>query len=339
VNRILSEPFRRRIVAIYALLLAGNAGAWLWAATLFGDNPVLIGTALLAYMLGLRHAVDADHIAAIDNVTRKLMQQGQKPAGVGLYFSLGHSTVVALACAVIALMSVGLRARFAGLRDIGSLFGTGVSASFLLIIALANIVTLVSVWRALRRGGVDAPANLPGGLLTRILKPMMAVISRPRHMYPLGFLFGLGFDTASEIGLLGISASQASHAVPLWTIMVFPALFTAGMSLIDTTDGLMMIGAYGWALVRPMRKLIYNFTITLFSILVALIVGALEALNLIADRYALGGGAWRWIGDLNDHFGAIGCAIVVSFLACWLLSVLLFRAYETQTVRPLKQAR
>jgi high-affinity nickel-transport protein len=334
MNRILTEPFRRRVVGIYGLLLVGNVAAWLWAVMLFGDNPVLIGTAVLAYVLGLRHAVDADHIAAIDNVTRKLMQQGRKPASVGLFFSLGHSTVVALACAVIAVTSVGLRARFASLREIGTLVGTGVSASFLFIIALANIVTLVSVWRTLRRAraGAGETASLPGGLLTRILKPMMAVISRPEQMYPLGFLFGLGFDTASEVGLLGISASQASHAVPLWTIMVFPALFTAGMSLVDTTDGLMMVGAYGWALVKPMRKLVYNLTITLFSILVALIIGALEALNLIADRFALSGGFWRWVGDLNDHFGAMGCAIIGSLLACWLFSALLFRSGKAQTV-------
>jgi high-affinity nickel-transport protein len=144
-------------------------------------------------------------------------------------------------------------------------------------------------------------------------------------MYLLGFLFGLGFDTASEVGLLGISASQASHAVPLWTIMVFPALFTAGMSLVDTTDGLVMVGAYGWALVRPMRKLVYNLTITLFSILVALIIGALEALNLIAGRFALSGAFWTWVSNLNDHFGAIGCAIIAALIICWIFSALLTR--------------
>jgi high-affinity nickel-transport protein len=329
VRVIFTEPFSRRITVVYALLLTGNAAAWLWGIALFGSNPVLIGTAVLAYVLGLRHAVDADHIAAIDNVTRKLMQQGQKPATVGLWFSLGHSTVVALACAAIAVTSVTLRAHFAALRDIGSLVGTGVSAGFLFIIAMANIVTLISIWRAFRRGRADRQADagndLPGGILMRILKPMMAVIARPEQMYPLGFLFGLGFDTASEVGLLGISASQASHAVPLWTIMVFPALFTAGMSLIDTTDGLFMVGAYGWALVKPMRKLIYNFTITLFSILVALIIGALEALNLIADRFALNGAFWKWVANLNDHFGALGCAVILTLLGCWALSATLSR--------------
>jgi high-affinity nickel-transport protein len=338
LNKFPATPdFSNRVLAIYAGLLAGNVGAWLWALTLFRGNPILVGTAILAYVLGLRHAVDADHIAAIDNVTRKLMQQDQKPASVGLYFSLGHSTVVILACGVIAMTSVTLQSHFAALRDLGGLIGTGVSASFLFVIALANIVTLASVWRSFERarmgGRVAAPEPLAGGLLSRVLRPVMAFISKPWHMYPLGFLFGLGFDTATEIGLLGISASQASHAIPLWTIMVFPALFTAGMSLIDTTDGLVMVGAYGWAFVAPMRKLVYNLTITLFSILVALIIGALEALNLIAGRFGLNSGPWRWISGLNDHFGAIGCAIILALLACWAFSAFLSRYGGESDVR------
>jgi high-affinity nickel-transport protein len=324
----------QRLISIYALLVAGNIGAWAWAHALFGNNPVLMGTAVLAYALGLRHAVDADHIAAIDNVTRKLVAQDKKPGTVGLYFSLGHSTVVALACAVIAVTSVGVNAHFAALRAIGSVVGTGVSAAFLFIIALANIVTLAAIWRGFRHSGpgdeTDLP--LPGGPFSRLLRPFMGVIARPWQMYPLGFLFGLGFDTASEVGLLGISASQASHAVPLWTIMVFPALFTAGMSLIDTSDGLLMTGAYSWASVRPQRKLVYNFTVTLFSILVALIIGALEALNLVANRFALGGPFWRWVGDLNDHFGTIGCAIIGTLVGCWLLSLMLSRTRSSVTV-------
>jgi high-affinity nickel-transport protein len=330
----LNSLFSRRIIAVYAGLLTGNIGAWLWALGLFRGNPVLVGTAILAYVLGLRHAVDADHIAAIDNVTRKLLQQRQRPVSVGLYFSLGHSTVVALACGLIAVTSVTLRSHFAVLRDLGGLVGTGVSAGFLFVIALANIVTLASIYRAFRAvpdGCVNDPTSLPGGILGRLLKPLMGFISKPWQMYPLGFLFGLGFDTASEVGLLGISASQASHAIPLWTIMVFPALFTAGMSLVDTTDGLVMVGAYGWALAKPMRKLAYNFAITLFSILVALIICALEVLNLIAGGLALKGGIWEWVSNLNDHFGAIGCAIIIAFIACWAFSSLLYRYSATRT--------
>jgi high-affinity nickel-transport protein len=328
----LTKPVHR-LIAIYALLLAGNVGAWFWALTLFGGNPVLIGTATLAYVLGLRHAVDADHIAAIDNVTRKFVQQGEKPIAVGLYFSLGHSTLVALACGMIAATSTGLSPHFDAVRAIGGLVSTGISAFFLFIIALANAFTLVSVWRVFR-APIGEDVAVPFGPLSRILRPLMAVITNPRQMYPLGFLFGLGFDTASEVGLLSVSASQASHAVSLWTIMVFPALFTAGMSLIDTADGLLMRGAYGWALVEPQRKLAYNLTITLFSILVALIIGALEALSLIAGRFGLTGVFWRWISDLNSHFGAIGCAIIVAFVGCWTLSSLLSRQKPAIAMQP-----
>ncbi len=328
----MTEPVHR-LIAIYALLLAGNIGAWLWAILLFGSNPVLIGTATLAYVLGLRHAVDADHIAAIDNVTRKLVQQGKKPIAIGLYFSLGHSTLVALACGMIAATSAGLHTYFGAVRAIGGLVSTGISASFLFIIALANAVTLASVWRAFRATTAEGVA-VPFGPLSRILRPLMAVITNSRQMYPLGFLFGLGFDTASEVGLLSVSAGQASHAISLWTIMVFPALFTAGMSLIDTTDGLVMRGAYGWALVEPQRKLAYNFAITLFSILVALIVGVLETLNLIANHFVFTGTFWRWISDLNNHLGAIGCAIIVAFVGCWTLSSLLSRPKRTIATKP-----
>jgi high-affinity nickel-transport protein len=198
------------------------------------------------------------------------------------------------------------------------------------VIALANIVTLASVWRSFERARmgsrVAAPEPLAGGLLSRVLRPVMAFISKPWHMYPLGFLFGLGFDTATEIGLLGISASQASHAIPLWTIMVFPALFTAGMSLIDTTDGLVMVGAYGWAFVNPIRKLWYNLTITAASVAVALFIGGVEALGLISDQLSLSGGVWDVIGSLNGNLTNFGYAVVGVFLLSWLVSSVIYRA-------------
>ena len=330
-----SEPSRRlrgtsaSLLAIYAALLLGNAGAWLWAMAAFGGQPVLFGMAVLAYVFGLRHAVDADHIAAIDNVTRKLMQEGQKPVAAGLYFSLGHSTVVVLACVAIAMTSVALRTRFADLQDIGAIIGTVVSATFLLVIALANILTLVSVWRTFRAIRASHPTSQEtaahGGLLAHLLRPLMTCIGRPWHMYPLGFLFGLGFDTATEVGLLGISAGQASRSVSLSAIMVFPALFTAGMSLVDTTDGVVMVKAYGWALAKPMRRLFYNLTITFISVVVALIVGALETLNLIADKFALSGPFWHWLGALGKHFGTLGVLIIATLVACWVISLLVAR--------------
>ena len=220
---------------------------------------------------------------------------------------------------------MSFRAHFAIMRVIGSMVGTGISACFLFIIALINLIILGSVWRAFRAPGNEDLA-LPGGPLSRILRPLMAVISDPRQMYPVGFLFGLGFDTASEVGLLGVSASEASRALPLWAIMVFPALFTAGMTLIDTTDGLLMKNAYSWALIKPKRRLAYNFIITLLSVLVALIIGGLEALNLIAGRFALTGDFWRWVGDLNAHFGMIGFTVAAVLVGCWMLSSFLSRS-------------
>jgi high-affinity nickel-transport protein len=287
-----AENMRGKIAGLYGLLGAANLAAWAWALTAFRNYPVLLGTALLAYSLGLRHAVDADHIAAIDNVTRKLMQEGRRPAAVGFFFSLGHA------------------------------------------IAVINIVILIGVYGTFRRvrsgragGGAEIGLALSGqGPLARLFRPLFGMIRRSWHMYPLGFLFGLGFDTASEVALLGISAVQAARGLPIWSILVFPALFAAGMSLVDTTDGVLMLGAYGWAFVKPVRKLYYNLTITAVSILVALFVGGIEALGLAAGRFGFTGPFWRWIAALNDNFGTIGYAIIALFAASWLVSALIYRA-------------
>jgi nickel/cobalt transporter (NiCoT) family protein len=237
------------------------------------------------------------------------------PVAVGLYFSLGHSTVVVLAC--VAMATTGLHADFEMARRIGGLIGTEISVLFLILIALANVATLLSTWRAYRaRSAHESDGS--AGLLSHLLRRLVAVINRPWQMFPLGFLFGLGFDTASSVGILSFS-SVASHAVSLGTVAIFPALFTAGMTLIDTTDGLLMKRAYGWALIRPRRKLIYNFTITLFSILVALVIGGLELLSLIGDHFSLSGWFWTAISTLNAHLGFIGCIIAVALAAIWVL--------------------
>jgi high-affinity nickel-transport protein len=324
---------RGRILALYALLVVANLAAWAWALVAFRDHPVLLGTAFLAYSLGLRHAVDADHVAAIDNVTRKLMQEGKQPIGAGFFFSLGHSTVVVLASLGIALTATALQARFPFFREVGGLVGTGVSALFLFAVAIANIFILAAVWRAFqraRRGEPDATAALfevqpAGGLLARILGPLFRFVRASWQMYPLGFLFGLGFDTATEIGLLGISAAEAAKGVSVWTILVFPALFTAGMSLVDTTDSVLMVGAYGWAFRKPIRKLYYNLTITFASVLVALLVGGIETLGLIGRKLGLEGGIWDFVALLGDNFGHLGYVIVGLFAASWLGSMLLYR--------------
>ena len=322
-----------KLIGIYGLLIAANVLAWGWALIAFRDYPVLVGTAFLAYAFGLRHAVDADHIAAIDNVTRKLMQEGKRPIGVGFFFALGHSTVVVLASAVIALTTSALQGRFDGLKLVGGTIGTLVSAIFLLLVAAANFVILLSVYRTfqvVRHGGAFVEEDLnhllaQRGVLGRLFRPMFRLISRSWHMYPLGFLFGLGFDTATEIGVLGIAAAQASKGLPIWSIMVFPALFTAGMSLIDTTDGVLMLGAYGWAFTKPIRKLYYNLTITFVSVLIAVLIGGIEALGLLADRLNLEGPFWLYIGTLNDHFGSLGYLIIAIFVVSWLVSIAVYR--------------
>jgi len=324
---------RRQAGAIYALLIAANLAAWAWAFGAFHQHPVLLGTALLAYSFGLRHAVDADHIAAIDNVTRTLMQRGERPLAIGFFFSLGHSTIVVLASIAIAATATAFKGRIAALHAIGGLIGTLVSAAFLLVIAAMNAVILVRLWRqfrAVRAGAPLAEAEMEGllagrGLIARLCHPLFRLISRSWHMYPLGFLFGLGFDTATEVGLLGISAAQAGHGVPIWSILVFPALFTAGMALVDTTDGILMLGAYGWAFIRPLRKLYYNLTITLVSVLVAVMIGGIEALGLLADQFSLRGIFWDAIGALNDQFGVIGYLIIAIFAGVWALSAAVYR--------------
>ncbi len=330
---------RGRVLALYGLLGVGNLAAWLWAFSAFRHYPLLLGTGLLAYGLGLRHAIDADHIAAIDNVTRKLMQEGKRPVGVGFFFSLGHSTVVVLASVAIAATALALNTRLEGLRGMASVVGTLVSAAFLLGIAVMNLVILGSVYRAFRRvraGGSHDEADLDllltgGGLLARIFRPLFGMIRRSWHMYPLGLLFGLGFDTATEIGLLGISAVGAARGMSIWSILVFPALFTAGMSLVDTTDNVLMVGAYGWAFRKPIRKLYYNMTITFVSVLVALVVGGIEALGLLAGKLGLHGGVWSAIASLNGRFGLIGALVVLVFVGTWIGSAVLYRVkgYDT----------
>ena len=329
-----SNNIKSKIVSLYMLLIAANLAVWAWALYTFRDYPVQLGTALLAYTFGLRHAVDADHIAAIDNVTRKLMQEGKRPVGVGFFFSLGHSTIVVLASVAIAATATAFKDKMDYLHGVGGVIGTAVSASFLIAIAIMNIFILLAIYRTfqhVKAGGAYVDEDLDllmarGGFMARIFRPMFRLIMRSWQMYPLGFLFGLGFDTATEVGLLGISAAGASQGLSIWSILVFPALFTAGMSLIDTTDSVLMLGAYGWAFVKPIRKLYYNMTITSVSVVVAVVIGGLEALNLIGDQLQLKGSFWDTIGGINDNFGAVGYLIIGIFVGAWLISFLIYRA-------------
>ena len=336
-----TPPSKTTRNAIYLLigLIVANALAWLWAFSELGTNPVLMGTALLAYSFGLRHAVDADHIAAIDNVTRKLMQQGKTPIAVGTYFSLGHSTIVVLASFAIAATAMAFKDDMAWFHETGGLIGTLVSSLFLLLFGVLNLVILRSVYKKFKQvkaGKTFAPEELDGivsnngGLMARLFRRAFNLVNKSWHMYPVGFLFGLGFDTATEIGLLGISATSASHGISLWSIMVFPVLFAVGMALIDSLDNFVMIGAYGWAFSKPLRKLYYNITITAASVVVALFIGGVEALGLIADKLELSGGIWTPINAISDHFGEIGYWIIGMFVLCWLISALNYylRGYD-----------
>ena len=328
-----ADQIRPKVLGLSITLLCANMLAWTWAFAAFRGYPLLLATALIAYGFGLRHAVDADHIAAIDNVTRKLMQEGQRPIAVGFFFSLGHSTVVIAAAILVALTASSLQQSFPGLVAAGSLVGTLVSVIFLFAIALVNLVVLVGIFRVFRRARrgetyADEELNVflaRRGGLSRLFQACFRLISRSWHMYPLGLLFGLGFDTATDIGLLAISAAEAAKGLSIWSILVFPALFTAGMSLVDTADGMLMVGVYGWAFVSPRRKLYYNLTITGVSVVVAVVVGAIEALRLAADKLGLTGGIWSSIAFAVGNFTALGYVVVGVFVATWLGSLAIYK--------------
>ncbi len=340
-----SSAVRRKVIGLYLFLILINLIVWATALSVFSGFPLLIGTSVIAYSFGLRHAVDADHIAAIDNVTRKLMQDGRTPVPVGFYFSLGHSTVVVLASVIIAVTATSIQETFPQLQHLGSIAGTLISAGFLFLIAFLNMFVLRDVFKAFRRvkkGGTYDEETLDGllgqrGLISRIFRPIYKLINRSWHMYPLGFLFGLGFDTATEIGLLGITAVEATKGLPVWSIMIFPALFAAGMSLIDTTDGVLMLAAYGWAYVKPLRKLYYNITITLVSVLVALLVGGIEVFNIIGDKLQLRGWFWNTIGQLTGDFTMMGYFIIVIFLVSWMASTIIYKIRKYDEIEVAKE--
>lgn len=321
---------RNRVIGLYLFLAIFNVLAWGLAGAASTAYPIMLPTAFLAYTFGLRHAVDADHIAAIDNSTRKLMQDGQRPVGVGLFFSLGHSTVV-VALTLLVAVSAGVISDIPAAQRIGGLIGTAVSGTFLIVIGIINLAVLIDIYRMFRKvsaGGSYDEESLEDflnnrGLLARILRPMLRLIRRSWHMYPLGVLFGLGFDTASEVALLGLAATSGSSHLPVAFILILPALFAAGMCAIDSTDGVLMLGAYGWAYVKPIRKLYYNLNITLVSVVIAFVIGGIEVLSIVANEFGLTGGVWGFVTRLD--FGMIGLAIIAVFVASWGISTLIYR--------------
>ena len=323
---------RGRSVALFAFLLAFNALACTWAVVALADRPALPGTAALAYVLGLRHAVDADHIAAIDNVVRRLMQERKRPLAAGLYFSLGHSLSVTLTVAAIAATAFALRGRLEAFEKIGSIIGTGASAFFLLAIAAINLMILRHFWHSFQRArrGEDVAEQelnllLSGrGFLARLFRPLFRMVTASWQMFAVGLLFGLGFDTATEISLFTVAAGQASDGLSFATVMIFPALFTAGMTLVDPADSVLMVGAYGGAFLNPIRKIWYNLTITAISVAVALLIGGIEALGLVADKFSLEGAFWTAVSNVNESLANFGYLVVGVFLLSWVLSFLIY---------------
>jgi high-affinity nickel-transport protein len=301
-----------------------------------GTQTFGAGIGLTAYTLGARHAFDADHISAIDNTTRKLMAEGKRPLSVGFFFSLGHSSVVFVLSVLLAL---GVRAIVGPVKTSGStlhqvtnLIGTSVSGTFLYLIAIINIVVLVGilkVFREMRRGRFDEQEFerklAERGFVTRIFGRLMRSIRTPGQMYGVGLLFGLGFDTATEVTLLVLAGSGAASGLPWYAILTLPVLFAAGMSLLDTIDGSFMNFAYGWAFANPVRKVYYNITITGLSVAVALIIGTIELASLLGQQLSLNGPFWSWIEGLN--LNTVGFVIVGLFVVTWAAAVVIWRAF------------
>jgi high-affinity nickel-transport protein len=317
-----------------AALAAVVAGLHVAGLLVLLAGAVGLGIGITAYTLGLRHAFDADHIAAIDNTTRKLMAEGQRPLSVGFFFSLGHSTVVV---ALGALVVAGVRGLGGAVRDDGStlhqatgLVGPVVSGSLLVLIGLLNLailVSLVGVVRRLRRGRLDEgelERGLgPQGVMTRCCARATRAVRKPWHMYPLGLLFGLGFDTATEVALLVLAGGAAASGMPVPAIVCLPVLFAAGMSLLDTLDGAFMNFAYGWALSRPIRKIYYNMTITGLSVAVALLIGSAELVSVLAGRLGLTGGVWDALAGIDLNL--VGYAVVALFVLTWAVAFAVWR--------------
>jgi high-affinity nickel-transport protein len=338
--RSLSAGERRTLAAMGSAIAALHVLGFVALLTFVapshpGKAGVLtIGLGVTAYTLGLRHAFDADHISAIDNTTRKLMAEGKRPLTVGFWFSLGHSTIV---FGLTLLISIGVRALdgpvtndHSALHQTTGWVGTAVSGGFLYLIAAINIVILLGileVFREMRSGRYDE-AGLERqldsrGLMNRFFGRLTKAVAKPRHMYPIGLLFGLGFDTASEVALLATAGGAGAAGLPWYAILCLPVLFAAGMSLMDSIDGSFMSVAYGWALSKPVRKVFYNLAITALSVAVALVIGTIEIGGLISSQLNLSGSFWNWLANVDINF--LGFVIVALFVATWMISLLIWR--------------
>jgi nickel/cobalt transporter (NiCoT) family protein len=326
---------RNRLAAVFGAVGVLHIAGWGLLLLHGAGHPGFLALGGLAYTFGLRHAFDADHISAIDNTTRKLLQTGRKPVGVGFFFSLGHSTVVFLIAVALGLavkwIVQGVVSDGGELRSIGGVVGTSVSGVFLVLIGVFNLVILVDivrVYRKMRRGEFSRDGLehelISGGVMTKLFGRIFRVIEHSWQMYPVGFLFGLGFDTASEVALLAISAGAAAQGVPFGAVVSLPIIFAAGMSLMDTLDGALMSNAYSWAFASPIRKVFYNLTVTSLSVFVALFVGVVELVQVAIQALGLHGPVFQGIVAF-DLVGKLGYVIVVAFLVTWAAAFVIYK--------------
>jgi nickel/cobalt transporter (NiCoT) family protein len=331
VKRVLTPAEWRRLGWFGAGVLALHLAGWGLFLYYSQRDPALAGLGTLAYTFGLRHAFDADHIAAIDNTTRKFLADGKRSLGTGFFFSLGHSTVVFALVGGLAVAAGTIGAAIPAFQSYGGTVGASVSGVFLLAIGLLNLAVLldiVRIFREMKSGSYDE-ARLEARLLDRgfmnrfFIGRVAGRVRESWHMYPLGLLFGLGFDTATEVGLLALAAGVATHHVPFLAVISLPILFAAGMCLMDTIDGAFMSQAYGWAFANPIRRIYYNITVTALSVAAALAIGGIEVLQVMSHKLSLHGGVWDWLNGLD--FGSLGYAIVAMFFVTWLVSVVVWK--------------
>ena len=322
-----SAAEKLRLSGFFGFVAALHALGWALYLYYMARYPALVGLGFVAYVFGLRHAFDADHIAAVDDTVRYLLQKGRCPLGVGFFFSLGHSTVVLGLAIAVALASGAIRRHLPGLQDLGATLGASVAGVFLWVIGILNLFVLLDlakIWRR-ARAGTHNHAHLEAllgrrGFLNRLLGGrLQRLMNHSWQMYPLGVLFGLGFDTASEIGLLAMTAGAVAGGLPAPAILSLPVLFAAGMSLMDTADGVLMCKAYDWAFLNPVRKIFYNLTTTGLSVAVALIIGTIELMQVLVNTLGLRGTVYDAIARLD--FGVLGYLIVAMFLIAWALSM------------------
>jgi high-affinity nickel-transport protein len=326
-----------RLGSMYGFIALLHVLGWGLFVGVASKYPAFAGAGVLAYTFGLRHAFDADHISAIDDTTRFMLQKGKRPLGVGFFFSLGHSTIVFSLALGLAVAAKAVESRIPGWQNVGGTIGASVSGVFLWVIGVLNLIVLleiVRIWRQMKQGTYHREhleeLLLQRGFVNRILGGRaQKLINHSWQMYPLGLLFGLGFDTASEVGLLALTAGVATGKVSFWAVLSLPLLFAAGMSMMDTTDGALMSKAYGWAFSSPLRKIWYNITTTGLSVAVALLIGSIEILQVLSNRLGWQGPFFEFLDERLD-FGVLGYIIVGMFLAAWIGSVLLWRVRRVE---------